>query len=268
MTTRFKKIYFAGANFFLSVRQFLEAEKKIRVESLLKYSDMDFTDIRTALAKDDSTREDEIEEDVRVLSVAIDSPTNIVCSKEHEGVVYYVSGYIARSIQRKVKCELCHGLFISSEDSPSIDFQEVIQDAEKDFIEESRAFTESVNRGGLKTPSDLVHLTCLSCLQLDGLVFGNPEVRALFLSMKNHRDVFVQTFVGRALDCPLLSSCLSHFCEKGHSFWDHIPVICGQFFNVMVKNRIVKENDLIHGARKRANPTSSNSRKCSKLSSH
>ena len=35
----------AGANYFLSVRQFLETEKKIRLNSLVKFSNLSMTEI-------------------------------------------------------------------------------------------------------------------------------------------------------------------------------------------------------------------------------
>ena len=37
-------LIFLGANYFLSVRQFLEAEKKIRINTLVKHTNLSFTE--------------------------------------------------------------------------------------------------------------------------------------------------------------------------------------------------------------------------------
>ncbi|TRY80306.1 hypothetical protein TCAL_15477, partial [Tigriopus californicus] len=177
----------SGGNFFLSVRQFLEAEKKIRVESLVKYSGLDLVDVQCAL-QTDATNGEEIKESVRILLAALPAePISSTDFKEQEGIIFYVAGFISRCLLKVKKCEDFYELVIQSQGPPSIQFEDVFDNCLSDFKLASKEFTDQVNRGGLMTPSDLIHMTCLCCLQLQCLIFDDKETEQLFLSMSDHR---------------------------------------------------------------------------------
>ncbi|TRY67795.1 hypothetical protein TCAL_15882, partial [Tigriopus californicus] len=146
-----------SGNFFLSVRQFLEAEKKIRVESLVKYSGLDLVDVQSTF-RTDATNEEETKESVRILLAALPAePVSSTDFKEQEGIIFYVAGFISRCLLKVKKCEDCSELVIQSKGSPSIQFENVFDNCLSDFKLASKDFTDQVNRGGLMTPSDLIH---------------------------------------------------------------------------------------------------------------
>ena len=98
----------SGANYFISMRQVRESDTTIRALSLLKFSKISLNEIDDALHAMDSETEvasekeektaDDIYEALHVKQMPNASDANII---------YYVSGYLARSIIRTTKCENC-----------------------------------------------------------------------------------------------------------------------------------------------------------------
>ena len=97
-----------GANYFGSQKQFLEAEKAIRVKSLIKFSNYSMKEICQIMGKD----EKKIESEVEIYSEML---VDMMCSKENaaylsgidKNVIYYVAGFIARSVKKSIKCKDC-----------------------------------------------------------------------------------------------------------------------------------------------------------------
>jgi hypothetical protein len=73
------------------------------------------------------TEKERIDSDAAVLlaSLPIDSlSANFDCEKGEEGIVFFVSGYISRSLLKSVMCDGCVALLRKNEDIPSIEFEE------------------------------------------------------------------------------------------------------------------------------------------------
>ena len=91
----------SGADYFLSVRQVLEAEKSIRIKSLVKQSDTKIIDAASAMVPIESLE--------NVLTPIMEELLSILNSddllNEYEDVadkniIFYVAGYIPRSVRR------------------------------------------------------------------------------------------------------------------------------------------------------------------------
>ena len=90
---------YSGANYFGSQKQFLEAEKAIRVKSLIKFSNYSMKEVCQIMGKD----EKKIDSEVEIYSEML---VDMMCSKENaaylsgigKNVIYYVAGFIARSV--------------------------------------------------------------------------------------------------------------------------------------------------------------------------
>ena len=87
----------SGANYFATERQFIEAEKSIRVKSLIKFSGYSIKEAQSILKVDKEIAEKESQ----TLAEAI---MDVVCedhvaelSLEDANIVYYVAGFIAKS---------------------------------------------------------------------------------------------------------------------------------------------------------------------------
>jgi hypothetical protein len=151
----------AGANYFLSVRQFLEAEKKIRIKCLVKFDKMALKDITKMFGASSETTETEIQSSSSLLLgvLTIDNLSRGFNADGAEGVVFYIAGYIARSLLKKEKCDSCFGLLARSRDAPEITAEDIDASGKSDLI-------KAVDRGGLVTPSDLVYIVCGHSLEL------------------------------------------------------------------------------------------------------
>ena len=146
----------AGANYFLSVRQFLEAEKKIRLNSLVKFSNLSMTEIKDIYQEINEEKKEEIVIDSEILLSSIDTDScQIKADAGDEAIIYFVGGYISRGLLKKTSCSSCQTMVSKSRVAPEVDFLGDIPDEPKTKL------LDQLNRGGLVTPSDLVYISCL-----------------------------------------------------------------------------------------------------------
>ena len=100
-------------------------------------------------------------------------------------VIYFVSGYIARTIARRRKCSSCKNLLIDSSGAPNI--QSAIPD-------EHRELFEMANHGGLFSPSEYTFaVATLGTKFYRAMMNGPPTVMEEFHKRKNHQQVFVDS---------------------------------------------------------------------------
>ena len=135
-----------GGNFYVSVKQILLAEKKIRCLSLLEQQTL------LSAATTDANKLSIFNFPLSSIPIAdIFWLVEFFCSISIDDdvplsesvVIYFVSGYIARTITRR-KCSSCKNLLIDSSDAPDIHL--AIPDAHRELF-------EMANRGGLSSPS-------------------------------------------------------------------------------------------------------------------
>ena len=118
----------AGANYYLSVRQFLEAEKKIRIRCLVKFSNMNMKEINEISHGTAAENKAKVERDAaRILAMlpsdGLSDYTATECDGE-ETVVYYIAGFIARSVLKQTKCECCTELIAKDKTAPLIEIED------------------------------------------------------------------------------------------------------------------------------------------------
>ena len=97
----------SGANYFGSVKQFLEAEKSMMVKSLVKCSEYSMQEVQEILGKDKGKISAEVElnaDNLTDMMLLIKSAGMSVMDKD---ILYYVAGFIARSVKKTVKCISC-----------------------------------------------------------------------------------------------------------------------------------------------------------------
>ena len=148
----------AGGNYWASVRQFLEGEAVIRVKSLVWLSGYSLGTVTTQMeeARQQRQREDDIA--VETLLAAASCAENERLTEGAEQAVAHVAGYLARSVNRKHKCEACHELLVNigqcQLEKTTTDIEE-LDGAGAGLKQALRTFTELLNRGGLLCPSEL-----------------------------------------------------------------------------------------------------------------
>lgn len=258
----------SGANYFASVRQFLEAEKKIRIKVLVKHGKISLSEVRETFQMEESDNEEQASAVLASLPFDTLSDSFELESGE-EGIVYFVAGFIARSVLKTTNCEACIPLLKKSNDSPSVEFEECV-DAESTGVKET--YLTMVNRGGLVSPSDLVNVVCVHSLQLKKAIFDSDNSRQLLLKAAVPRDTFVKCFMNLMESDPETDLILRQKCLNKHEFGSVVPQIVSKFFNIFSKNLVAELNDQVHAARKRqtvnSDKNSSAERKIAKLQSH
>ena len=107
----------SGANFFISVRQLLDSEKKIRVLNKLtdvkKVFDFGEVSLASTFSKDESVASVEYQWLISELHCEMDSIYDI--DIHDRNIIFYVAGYIGRSISRQNHCESCKVMLVSNE---------------------------------------------------------------------------------------------------------------------------------------------------------
>ena len=98
-------------------------------------------------------------------------------------IVYYVSGYMARSVCRKTRRDHCSEALSNSNDLPPMDFNDVMPYA-------AWTFFDSVNRGGLKTPTEFVFTLTVHCWRVYEEILAKSDLKSQFLPTENHSVLF------------------------------------------------------------------------------
>ena len=146
----------SGANYYNSVLQFLQAEKTIRLRSLVK-SGYTLKDIKNMFEVAEKTKNIEMQlEAIDYLEELSDFTfANSLCDAP---ITYYIAGYITRGMMNYFKCSECKSI-ISDNSCPLVINVEEIMSSEEES-EAKDIFLNAINRGGLTKPSDLVFITC------------------------------------------------------------------------------------------------------------
>ena len=144
----------SGANYYVSMRQVLESDRKIRTVSLLKYSKFSLSDIDAAIQSDASASQS----DSNLLAEAIAGALtlNYELTSSDANIIFYISDAIARSIVRPTKCNYCKESLIS-EDNP--DHAEIEDPAQREASE----FLNGINQGGLLNPTNFTFMLAMHC---------------------------------------------------------------------------------------------------------
>lgn len=211
----------SGANYFISMRQLLESEKKIRAVSLLKYSGFTVQDIDAAMTKKHKATE----------KLAADIHAELIFSfvpGEHDQkIVFYVCGCCARSVIRTKHCEDCkQSLILLDEKPPAISFEN------HDNLPEAATFVQEINRGGLLYPKEHIYNLGLLCWQVFFEIKETESLKQQFLQVQHQRRLFgdiMDIVVGEHFDIFLGKT----HCTKGHDIIQEMTV---RFFNTMAKN--------------------------------
>ena len=112
-----------GANYFNSVLQFLQAEKSIRIRSLVKMGYL-ISEIKDIFHNSNNGENVEVQQCVNnILHVINDFSfiRNFSLSKSDEAILFYTAGSIARGLLKRLKCSACKDLLSAGTVTISMD---------------------------------------------------------------------------------------------------------------------------------------------------
>jgi len=164
----------AGANYYISMRQVVEGDRKIRALSLLKFSRFSLSDIDDALltyaSESNSSSDDSLADTIAESITYSHWP-----SASDANVTFYVSGAVARAVVRATKCDKCRLLLINDDSA----LEPLEMDATLDYS--STLFLDSVNCGGLARPSDYTFLLAVHCWHVFEDIRASADLQRQFL---------------------------------------------------------------------------------------
>ncbi len=251
-----------GANYFISVRQIVEAEKSIRVKSLLKFSGVSLEAAKQTygeIEQDDTT---EIEQSSDLLLAILDKEQlDCKCDKsEDKNIMFFITCYAARSIARTLKCEACVSLIKEDQDMPLMRIEEEAHSSNH------RQFVDQINRGGLSYPTDLFFTLSLHvwCHYQD--IAKNKEAKQFLLESCDPQKVFLTNFLCLFGATTETRNLCEMKCKNEHSFHKIVQQLVVKLFNCFMKNMCAEVNSEVHCKRK--GKSSMQKRKISKLQSN
>ena len=179
----------SGANYLLSVKQLFDSEKKLRVlnklADLQRALDNDFnvTQEFQPLAVPETPLRNVLTDDLREAGSAEDVP------REDQNIVFYVSGYIGRSISKANHCEMCKKILIADQ-TVSIDTEPNTSDTPDIAESDRRILFDLANRGALSAPTEYCFHICLTVYQYFLQVFNCHHLTKTFLACEEHENTF------------------------------------------------------------------------------
>ena len=197
-----------AGNFFMSLKQLLEAEKKIRWLSLLQqYGVLAASKLRVnddeplVTTTSRGTSSSEISWLVNFFSgLLLDD-----LSENDANIIFYVSGYIARSIYRRRRCSSCKVLLVKSDNPPPLPFC--------DFEEHSKLF-KMANQGGMAQPTEFCFVVTTLAVQYYYSLLLNDVEKAKLFACLNQRSAFLQAVKTVVKDSPNFRSAVNQLCLK------------------------------------------------------
>ena len=224
----------SGGNFFISLRQLLDGEKKLRVINKMN-------DLKTILAANDA---DEPPASLKCMSnvktVDIDWLANSLKSVDHydvsnvslddKNIVFYVAGYIGRGIARQNRCESCKTLLTCRP-------IEIVTDSECSMAD-AAILTDLANRGGLAAPTDFLFIFCI-CVYLYFRQVTKVGIFDKFIAQQYHEEIFSSAVLQKFTDCDFSSKFVHALCSENHFL---SCKIISKMFHCFIKNVMRKIN--------------------------
>lgn len=219
-----------GASYFVSIRQILLAEKKLRVLNILQQrmlndaandmpSDLDITAIGRR-----SVERSDVEWLVNLMEV----PDNSGMDQSEESLIYYASGCLARNITRIRKCDACRDLLIDPENI----------DISSESLPSQTALFDLVSRGGLTRPSSMNFSICVFVYNLFMQIWSDQSVMSEFLKKDRHQELFTEAVTQKTSEFfPVLTSACctaNHFCFE---------ILTRKMFNLFSRNILKRVNN-------------------------
>lgn len=258
-----------GGNYFNDVLQFLQAEKKIRMSSLIKMGVRlsEIADLRTS---ETLQRTEAVSLAVAKMRDHMDVSLLDTLTHSPQHIIYYVCGALAHSILNNNKCEGCVPLISPGKQQISL----AVLDLESDepTVEELEAslkedFVNTINRGGLLKPSDMLYIACHHIWGFYKYIRMTSNIDKLLMESPHPLSVFVALVTEKLEEADDTHELMSAKCSSGHAFANIVNSMAIKMFNTMSKNYVAEQNSAIHASkpRKREADNPKESEDCRKI---
>ena len=141
----------SGRNYYISMRQLYENDRKLRTISLLKYSKILIAEIDET-AKTKCNPEQEVS--AKAESLQAELLFNILPTKSDAAIIFYV-----KSLIKSTKCDACRATTI-------LDVEDAAAEITTDLPDSVKQFFNSINRGGLWQPTPAYFKVGILCWRI------------------------------------------------------------------------------------------------------
>lgn len=218
-----------GGNFFMSLKQLLEAEKKIRVLTVMQQKALLSAQRLQYLQGGVQEHSGRCDSDHKWLQEFLSERgvSTLEMEESDANVTFFVSGYISRSISRRRKCSACKEMLITQTD----------REIQISIPPEHKQLFEMADRGGLSSPSELCFAITALAFQSYNLICGDTVTKRRLLALNNACSVFVATLadIAESFD----NHVLSQRCTNDHA---NFELIAQCSFNCFAKNELKRLN--------------------------
>ena len=238
----------SGGNYFCQVLQFLQAEKTIRLRNLVT-DGYNLSDIRDVFKASNDEKDDLLTQQSNEALSMMENFKFMSLGTDDKPITYYVAGYIARQLMTKTECEDCQTMFSKDKEPLNVEIDKT--GATEDETRAGEAFVDSINRGGLIKPTDLLNIIAAHTNDFWKYIKLNPDILKHFLSSVNCQSLFTKVFLEKIDESAATDSILNATCRSGHKFTPFVTHISNAMFNMFGKNFASEANSKIHQQRKR-----------------
>ncbi len=219
----------SGGNFYISVRQLMENEKKIRATSLMKFSKCSLAEIQSLGQENQSQN---LPEKVAIFSKNLDEvllsfQSGLDASDGH--IICYIAGALVHAHLQRSGCLSCRQILVGNTDELPV------SNISGQISEDAKQFIQRCNRGGLVNPSATAFGICVKCWMIYSAIHETPSLWKEFLQLGNHRTVFCNAAMEVISEDAELEDILVNqlSCEKHHNF---AQMLAAKFFNCIGGN--------------------------------
>jgi len=240
-----------GGNLFASVRQILEAERSLKIKNLALL-DLSLSEIRDIFQDSENEHQARVESAAKQLLEGVELGHSIEVPNQLknsiENILFFVGGYISKTINQQQNCESCKSLLVSAHKGPVSVVCEPDSALTAEENDRRLTFIQQANRGGLTFPSDFMFSVCVLAWELLEKINNDPALsHILFQPNISCQKVFCLTFLRYLDSCQRTRDNFTEFeCENGHLQRDNLKSIAKKIFNVFSKNYVSSKNSLIH----------------------
>ena len=184
-----------GGNYYNSVTQFLQAEKTIRLRSLVSMG-YKMHEIRTIFKECNINKSLEQHEEIKTFISDLESfkfSNDSVLNDVEKVVTYYIARYIAKSLAKE-NCNECNDLHSPGKVEMNITFETRCSDMDDTTTQAKEEFVTAISRGGLRKPSDYIYVASVHASTLCTYILSHDNLKSSLFDVENPRDTFVESY--------------------------------------------------------------------------
>lgn len=217
----------SGSCYHISVKQILESERKLKALTVLtaysaQLTNVPINDVSLSqfMSCDISNKSSVSYSDIKMFEEDLNLDIDEVDINDNNTVgIVYIGGYIAKEVSKYILCDSCKKLLVNESMTSS-----------NILPKSSNPYFNSIDRGGLKYPSDFVLNVLIVTFKTFNLLISE-RYESTYLNCKSQRDVLIKISTN-AINDLLFEKC----CQCDNSTEIFVSKVIHIFGNILLNN--------------------------------